>query len=155
MLTLVRVCDDWPDDIDILAETAAAEGYQHIARLKREWQDGSERFVTDGCVLLMGYASGADGLPRPAAVGGLTRDPVLPSLLRMRRFYVAPEFRHLGYGRSLATALIQEAQAGRTVLTVHTTNNQARVFCESLGFTPVDGPNHTHELHWSQRPGNT
>jgi GNAT superfamily N-acetyltransferase len=146
MLTLVRVCDDWPDDIDILAEAAVAECYQHVARLKREWEDGSERFLADGCVLLMGYASGADGLPRPAAVGGLTRDPVLPSLLRMRRFYVAPEFRRFGHGRTLATALIQEAQAVSPVLTVHTTENQARAFWESLGFTPVDGSNHTHEL---------
>lgn len=146
MLTLVRVGEDWPDDIDILADKAAAEGYQHIARLKREWQDGSERFVADGCVLLLGYAPDSDLVPRPAAMGGVTRDPVLLHLLRMRRFYVDPEFRRCGYGRTLATALIQEAQAISPILTVHATEDQARFFWESLGFAPVDGLNHTHEL---------
>jgi GNAT superfamily N-acetyltransferase len=52
-----------------------------------------------------------------AGIGGLTIDPVIPAVLRMRRFYVRPAFRRRGVGRRLAAALL--ARAGGRAITVN------------------------------------
>lgn len=147
MLTLVRITDQLPEGIELLAEQARGEGYNHIERLIMEWRQGVERFTLDGCVLLCGFVGGGSGEPAIAGVGGLTRnfDPSIDAV-RMRRFYVAPEHRRRGYGKVIATALIQEAAAAGNRIVLRVGDDRAARFWESIGFRPEQAEHHTHVL---------
>jgi GNAT superfamily N-acetyltransferase len=144
VLTLVRVTDEWPEALDALISVAETEGYHHLTRLRLEWQNGTERFTSDGCVLLTGYVPTYTGIPALAAVGGVTRDPIIQDALRMRRFYVSPYNRRSGLGTHLAAALMHEALATKAPLTLHTTEARAIKFWENLGFVRLEGENPTH-----------
>jgi GNAT superfamily N-acetyltransferase len=61
------------------------------------------RFDQPGEALVAAYSDEA-----LAAIGGITIDPVVPNMLRMRRFYVRPAFRRTGIGREIAQALPQD-----------------------------------------------
>jgi GNAT superfamily N-acetyltransferase len=147
MLTLVRISDELPTGIELLAEQARSEGYNHVERLVAEWRKGIERFSDEGCVLLCGIAGDGSVQPEIVGIGGLTRnfDPSIDAL-RMRRFYVAPEHRRKGYGRIIATGLIQEAAAAGHHVVLHAGDDRAVRFWESLGFVPEDSKHHTHRL---------
>ncbi len=128
-------------DLSALAAAAAQEGHTILARLTAEWRSGAQRFDGVGEALL---AATADG--RIVAIGGITREPSDPALLRMRRFYVHPDFRGRGYGAALARQLIgAPASRGRPV-TVHAGIASAAPFWESLGFEPVTGRPYSHVL---------
>ena len=146
-LTLVRVIDDLPEGIDALALQAQTEGYGHIGRLVAEWRQGIERFTAEGCVLLASYAPNAAAVPEIAAIGGLTTDidPV-SNALRVRRFYVAPGHRRRGFGRALATALLQQASETDRPLVLHAGDAGAAAFWESMGLQPVEAEHHSHRL---------
>ena len=79
-----------------------------------------------------------------AGIGGLTVEPVVPSALRMRRFYVRPAFRRSGVGRQLAMALL--ARAKPTQLITANAAPASVPFWESIGFRPDQRDWHTHIL---------
>jgi GNAT superfamily N-acetyltransferase len=147
MLTLVRISEELPEHIELLAQQARSEGYNHIERLVSEWRQGIERFNADGCVLIYGIVSDGFRQPKIVGIGGLTRnfDPSNDSL-RMRRFFVAPEHRRKGYGRIIASALIQEAVAAGHRVVLHAGDDRAARFWESVGFAPEVSEHHTHRL---------
>jgi GNAT superfamily N-acetyltransferase len=142
----VRIMDELPASLDDLASAAETEGYSHIQRLLADWRDGKERFTSDGCLLLAVIASDGHAPPQAVAIGGVTRDPFLQDTLRLRRFYVHPHVRRQGLGASLASALIQEATATGKPIMVHAGDERAAKFWEKLGFSQVQGANHTHHL---------
>lgn len=119
-------------DISLLRAAAAAEGYDHMETLAREWAQGSERFDKPGCALFGVYADGD-----LIGVGGLTREPTDPEgdALRVRRLYVHPDHRARGVGRAIVGALVQEAFDSVSTLTVGRT--KAGEFWRKMGFSPV------------------
>jgi GNAT superfamily N-acetyltransferase len=129
-----------PPGFDALAEEARAEGHRMIDRLAADWAERRILFDGPGERLLAVFAG--DVL---AAIGGLTRDPVVPAALRMRRFYVRPAFRRHGIGRILVNALLVEPRrTGRTVVT--NAGKGSEPFWEAFGFLPEAQDGHTHIL---------
>ena len=139
------VTGELPALFDTMRQEACDEGYRFIERLALDWASGAMRFDWDGEVLL---AACLDGVL--AGIGGLTLDSAMPSLLRMRRFYVRPAFRRQGVGRKLAVTLLQHARlAGRSV-TVNAGTADAPSFWEAVGFIPDAHHGHTHKLDRGQ-----
>jgi len=142
----IRIADDLPPEIETLASEARAEGWRHIDRLIAEWSSGAERFDKPGEALFAVFAAGD-----LAGVGGLTREPADPSgdVLRARRLYVSPRFRRQGVGRALASAIVQQAQACVSRVTVNARQGAAGAFWEGLGFALASAGGFSHELPFS------
>jgi GNAT superfamily N-acetyltransferase len=133
------VTADLPTDFADLREEARAEGFRQIERLATDWDARTTRFDRDGEVLFAARVNGT-----LAGIGGLTAEPVVPGALRMRRFYVRPDFRRGGVGRRLATALLARVRPNQLI-----TANAAPgsvPFWESIGFRPDQRDGHTHIL---------
>ena len=116
------------------------EGYRLLDRLAAEWQGGA-RFDRRGEALLGAWRATA-----LAGVGGITLDPALPGILRMRRFYVRPACRRAGTGRTLAQALLRQARCMGMAVVVNAGTPAASSFWEALGFVADGGGGHTHRL---------
>ncbi|MCM2290792.1 GNAT family N-acetyltransferase [Allorhizobium sp. BGMRC 0089] len=140
MLVMRPVADALPQEVRTLAVTAKEEGFSHIERLVREWDDGF-RYGRRGEVLLAGWQ--ADHL---AAIGGVTHDPVLSDALRMRRFYVHRDYRRQGVGRTLARSLLDHALSFHRPLFVHAGTADAASFWEAMGFSRHEQDGHTHHF---------
>jgi GNAT superfamily N-acetyltransferase len=136
-MELVRLAGpEPPPEMAELRAQADREGYRALARIVREWASfGPE----DASGTLLGLRS--DGLL--VAVGGITPDPGDPGLRRMRRFYVHPDHRLLGHGRSLAQAILATTDAP---VVVRAPDARAAAFWERLGFEPDPGLGRTHRL---------
>ena len=132
------VIESLPAGFDALREEARVEGYLFVERLAADWAARRMRFDRDGEALLAAHVTGV-----LAGIGGLTIEPVLPSALRMRRFYVRSLFRRAGIGRSLATALLERARTTGLLVTVNAAPASV-FFWESLGFAPDMRDGHTH-----------
>ena len=146
LIQLIRIIDDLPDGFPALLADAASEGVGHMARLAEGWASGDQRFDEDGEVLLGALLAGT-----LAGVGGLSVEPAAPEpALRVRRFYVRPDFRRQGVARALASALVQEALDQVDLLTCNAAASPAAAaFWEAQGFSrDASGP-WTHLLRRS------
>lgn len=130
-----------PADIDLLRAVAASEGFRFVERLIDEWNSGANRFSRLGEAL---FGARSDGVL--AAVGGRTREAAIPGALRMRRFYVRPDFRGRGIGRLLVEALLAEPRRHGTTVTVNAGTKDAFAFWEAMGFVPMPRGDYTHHL---------
>ena len=139
------VAGELPATFDVLREEARREGFRAMERLAAEWASGALRFDRDGERLLAAYCQGV-----LAGIGGLTLDPVIPGMLRMRRFYVRPAFRGQGIGCRLAALLLRRAARAGSAVTVNAGTADAAAFWEALGFAPDARDGHTHKLDRSQ-----
>lgn len=137
-LQIQIVSKELPEDFQELLHAAQSEGHGLLDRLKREWSESSVRFDGSNEKLLIARVDG-----KLVAVGGITVDPVDPSALRMRRFYVLPAARRRGLARSLVTALLSTVPANQSV-GVHVGIPTAFPFWESVGFAKVPGEKITH-----------
>lgn len=142
-MELVRHLTALPADLDRLGPAAAAEGIETIRRVRAEWDAGLMRFDQPGEALLSVRKDG-----RLIGIGGLTRDVTFADALRMRRFYVLPEFRGHGAGRLMAEWLLRHASSHANRVTVHAGSDDAARFWERLGFTPAASDTHSHELRF-------
>jgi GNAT superfamily N-acetyltransferase len=143
MIRLERVIDALPAGFAALQDEARVEGFGMLDVLVAEWAAQKTRFDRDGEALLAGYMDSVF-----AGIGGLTLDPHSTSALRMRRFYVRPDFRRCGVGRAIADALLARCE-GR-IVTVNAAPGSAS-FYESLGFVPDPAARRTHVLRQSRR----
>ena len=124
----------------MIRDEARNEGYRMLDTLAAEWSAGIMRFNRSGEALFAAYADN-----RLVGVGGITRDPAVPGALRMRRFYVAKDFRRRGIARQLALSLLDPKRAaGRPIVVNAGTGSET--FWESLGFTPDRQHGHTHMM---------
>ncbi len=143
---LERIVDDLPEGFDELRAEAVAENRRMVERLASDWLLGTMRFDHVGEALMAVRVKGV-----LAGIGGLTREPVLPDAMRMRRFYVRPSFRRSGIGSTLAFALIEEARRTTRCVTVNAGAGSAP-FWEALGFSPDMCNGHSHVLHLETVP---
>jgi GNAT superfamily N-acetyltransferase len=132
------ISNELPDDLNELRNAASGEGILLVDRLVREWENGTQKFVATGECLLIARVEAS-----LAGIGGITRDPDDPSSLRMRRFYVLPEYRRMGVGTALVRALLDRATGRR--IGVHVGLPDAFPFWQAMGFVPVDRMRITHE----------
>src|SRR5215831_8861546 len=109
---------------------ARAEGHLFLERLAADWEAHTMRFNREGEALLTARVTGV-----LAGIGGLTIEPVVPGALRMRRFYVKPQFRRHGIGCKLAAVLLERACSSSRLVTVNPAP-ASFTFWESLGFVP-------------------
>jgi GNAT superfamily N-acetyltransferase len=65
---------------------------------------------------------------------------------RLRHFYVHPDWRRGGVGRTLAGALAQQGLALAPTITLRATHDVSRAFWEAMGFSRVTHPTRSHEL---------
>ena len=104
------------------------------------WEAREICFEQEGEALLAAYCD-----ERLVGIGGITRDPAVHGALRMRRFYVAKQFRRRGIARQLAFSLLNRKEvAGRPILVNAGAGSEA--FWESLGFTADRQQGHTHMM---------
>ena len=130
-------------DLAPLVEESEREGFCFLARLRRDFEDGSNRFDAPGEALL-----GCDRGAGLIAVGGLNRDPYSPEprVGRLRHLYVSGASRRCGVGRMLVDALVAAARPHFGVLQLRTDTPAAARFYEALGFAPVASAHATHRM---------
>ncbi|QQE81310.1 GNAT family N-acetyltransferase [Alicyclobacillus sp. SO9] len=132
------------NDVYPLVLASETEGFRFVRRLYEDYGSGDNRFDSDGAALFT-VQTGA----RMVAVGGLNQDPYVRAgrVGRVRRLYVHPDFRKMGFGRLLVEAIIQEARSSYDMLTLRTDNPVADQFYRKMGFLADDRyENTTHYL---------
>ena len=84
---------------------------------------------------------------RLVAIGGIMQDPYLadPKIGRVRRFFVAQEFRRQGIGHQLLKVIVSQASGCFRRITLRTYTQEGAMFYENAGFTPTDLPDCSHE----------
>lgn len=144
------VAGSLPDGLADLAARAEAEGIGIVTRVIDEWADGSHRFDRPGESLLHAVSTEAGGVAEHAEVigiGGITVCHTVPEALRVRRFYVHPDWRRRGVAQALASRVVEVGLAHSEILTCHAGASDAAVpFWEAVGFEPIDRPGITHVL---------
>lgn len=144
---MTRVGDELPEGIDGLRALADGEGIENVGTLVDSWTSGRERFADPGALFAVwmgGELGGVGGLTVQAGLG-------IPAM-RMRRLYVAPEFRRMGLGRNLAAAMIQQGLEVADVLTCNArASDMAATFWETMEFERAP-PGHDF-THWLKRGG--
>ncbi|MFN8529710.1 MAG: GNAT family N-acetyltransferase [Anaerolineae bacterium] len=132
-----------PTDLEPLLQTSLDEGYTFLQRLWDEYQSGLSRFDDSGAALIGVYDT-----QQLIAIGGIHRDPYLnqPEIGRIQHVYVLPAYRRTGIGRRLVAALIAQARAQFTVLTLRTLTSHGDAFYQSLGFSAE--PPYADATHW-------
>lgn len=132
-----------PDCLQALAAEAIAAGVMNVGALMTEWAAGTLRFDGDGEQLLLAVADGE----RVIGVGGLTVCPDVVGALRVRRFYVASDWRRRGVGAEIARRLVVHGLAHADMLSCNAqASDAAPQFWESLGFERTDRAGVTHVL---------
>jgi GNAT superfamily N-acetyltransferase len=116
----------------LLLKESREEGFRFVLRLQDEWESGVNRFEGEG-EALFGYFSGATLV----AVGGINRHSI--SSGRLRRFYVARDWRRKGVGRALVGHILSFAAQFYTEVVVHTESPSADAFDYALGFSRIPG----------------
>lgn len=141
MLISLQELND-PEQLDLLADEARAEGFRMVDRLQQEWRERTNRFDRAGEILLLALQE-----ERVAGVCGLNRDPYSDDdrMGRVRRLYVLKESRRRGIGRLLVTEIQNHCHGVFDQLRLRTDTPEADAFYRSLGFRRVEGdPECTH-----------
>ena len=130
-------------DVAYLATQAASEGHLFVGRLAADWASGRNRFEGAGeFLLLVWHAS------RLVGTCGLNQDPYQPDsgIGRLRRLYVALEWRGHGLGSSLTTSALSSASPTFRTVRRRTHAPPAAAFYRRRGFREVGGDDATHEI---------
>ncbi|MDM5336319.1 GNAT family N-acetyltransferase [Fictibacillus enclensis] len=130
-------------NITHLVEESKREGFRFLDRLMHDYQNSSNTFDQPGESLWGVFDP--DG--QCVAIGGLNCDSYSneTSVGRLRRFYVACEFRRLGLGTLLLKRIIHEANHHFHTLVLHTDTERGDLFYTSFGF--VQETRYAHSTH--------
>ncbi|MEH7342385.1 GNAT family N-acetyltransferase [Bacillus sp. JJ1532] len=137
-------------EISHLVEESKAAGFRFLEKLVDDYQDGTNRFNKHGESLYGVYNEQGVLI----AIGGLNIDPYSnnPKIGRLRRFYVASDFRRSAVGSLLLSKIILEAKYYYEGLVLHTDTDQADLFYTAFGFSKTcDYPNSTHYINLYQK----
>ncbi len=129
-----------PDGLASLSRHADREGIRIVSTVIERWRDGTERFDRPGESLLAALSG-----DEVVGIGGITRCPQVSGALRMRRFYVAPDWRRQGVAHRLASELIAGGLQHAELLTCNAgASDAAAPFWEAMGFERVEMEGITH-----------
>ena len=130
-----------PPELVDLEREASAQGFNFLGRLIHEWRTGSNRFDKPGERLLVAVDAG-----NIVGIGGLNVDPYRPigDTARLRRLYVANDFRRQGVGEALVCALLKEAPRTFRMVRLSTDTEAAAAFYARLGFSAIEDETATH-----------
>lgn len=136
-----RIHHALPDGIDTLVAASRAEGIHNISMLVEQWHAGEQRFDQNNAALFAAFQNGT-----LAGIGGITRENGLDEpAMRMRRFYVLPQFRRTGIATALAKACMAHGLKHSPTLTCNAqASDAASVFWEAMGFEAAELPTITH-----------
>lgn len=129
-----------------LIANADHEGFRFIARLEREWFNGSNRFDGLGEVLLGAFID-----ERLIGIGGLNRDPYAESckIGRIRHVFVLKMYRRGGVGEALVQKLLITAQREFHEVRLRSDTSSASNFYGRCGFDRI---NHSESTHCIKSP---
>jgi GNAT superfamily N-acetyltransferase len=131
-------------EIQHLIKESQEDGFRFLDRLVNDYRNGFNTFTEQGEQLVGVFSEGL-----LIAIGGLNRDPFSGegNIGRLRRFYVAKEYRRTGIGRQLVEKILEGAEDSFNVIVLNTDTDQADRFYRSLGFLKENKyPNATHHL---------
>ncbi|MFM0374789.1 GNAT family N-acetyltransferase [Paraburkholderia aspalathi] len=130
-----------PSELIDLEREASKQGFNFLGRLIDEWRTGSNRFDKPGERLLVAVDAG-----NIVGIGGLNVDPYKPigDTARLRRLYVANDFRRRGVGEALVCALLKDARRTFRVVRLSTDTEGAAAFYARLGFSAIEDESATH-----------
>ncbi|SHE15330.1 ADP-ribose pyrophosphatase [Chlamydia abortus] len=134
-----------PESLSSLVKCSQEEGFRHLVRLVKEYEQGENTFSRQGEALFAAIRG-----EQIVGVCGLNQDPYSQDKTgRVRRLYVLPEFRRSGIGRKLTEEVIKEAAKHYKRLVLRTDNEAAAKFYEALGFIQtnrIEGSTHVKRL---------
>lgn len=147
--TIAPATDQLVSGLARLKSAATIEGIAVVSTVMSNWTDGSQQFDSDGESLRIALDQNGTGV----GVGGISRCPHVEGALRMRRFYIHPEWRRCGVARALAESLIESSLGHADLLTCNAQASLAAPpFWESLGFVATETPGITHTRRHANLP---
>jgi GNAT superfamily N-acetyltransferase len=140
----IRRLDTLPEgELGPLLVQSQAEGHGMVAKLRKHWISGAQRFDGDGEALYGAYIG-----MKLAGICGRAIDPYRDDLrvARVQRLYVLPQWRRHGVGRALVGRVVMDGAGRFAAITVRAPSADAGRFYEALGFAPVARETETHYL---------
>ncbi|PEI62965.1 GNAT family N-acetyltransferase [Bacillus wiedmannii] len=118
-------------EYDYLIEESKEEGFNFLIRLISEYENKINIFNKTG-ECLYGIFQGE----KLIGIGGLNEDPYTENnkISRLRRFYIAKEYRRKGLGRLLLVRIISDAKKYFNIVVLNTDTVQGDKFYTSIGF---------------------
>ena len=118
-------------EYDYLIEESKEEGFNFLIRLISEYENKINTFNKTG-ECLHGIFQGE----KLIGIGGLNEDPYTENnkIGRVRRFYIAKEYRRKGLGRLLLVRILNDAKKYFNIVVLHTDTEQGDKFYTSSGF---------------------
>jgi len=126
-----------------LAAQARTEGHRFLDVLVDDWISGENRFGLPGEAFFVARAGS-----RLVATCGLNRDPWAGDVRvgRLRRLYVAPDWRLRGLARLLTRAALCAARGHFDSVRLRTFSTEAVAFYLRIGFRPAGHAEASHEI---------
>ena len=152
-MSIDRISDLEAGQVAALVAESEAQGLRFVRRLAEEWASGANHFDRPGEALFV-----ARDDRRVVGVGGLNLDPYAaePTVGRVRHLYVLTAYRRLGIGRRIVEEIIEAARGRFERLRLSTSNPEAALLYERLGFHPrADDVHCTHAMEMSAQPQRT
>jgi len=116
---------------DYLVKESKDEGFRFLIKLISEYENKINTFSKTG-ECLYGIFQGE----RLIGIGGLNEDPYTENnkIGRVRRFYIAKEYRRKGLGSLLLVRVLSDAKKHFNIVVLHTDTEQGDKFYTSSGF---------------------
>lgn len=114
-----------------LVQESKEEGVKFLKKLINEYENELNTFNKSG-ECLYGIFQGE----KLIGIGGLNADPYTENnkIGRLRRFYIAKDYRRIGLGKLLLNKLLSHAEKYFKVVVLHTDTKQGDVFYTANGF---------------------
>ncbi len=114
-----------------LVQESKEEGFNFLIKLISEYENKINTFNKTG-ECLYGIFQGE----KLIGIGGLNEDPYTENnkIGRVRRFYIAKEYRRKGVGRLLLLRILSDAKKYFNIVVLHTDTEQGDKFYTSSGF---------------------
>ncbi|ABK85855.1 acetyltransferase [Bacillus cereus] len=114
-----------------LVQESKEEGFKFLKKLINEYENELNTFNKSG-ECLYGIFQGE----KLIGIGGLNADPYTENnkIGRLRRFYIAKDYRRIGLGKLLLNKLLSHAEKYFKVVVLHTDTKQGDVFYTANGF---------------------
>ncbi|MFD5259927.1 GNAT family N-acetyltransferase [Bacillus wiedmannii] len=128
---------------DYLVQESKEEGFNFLIKLKSDYENKINTFNKTGECLY-----GIFQVERLIGIGGLNEDPFTENnkIGRVRRFYIAKEYRRKGLGGLLLVRILNDAKKYFNIVVLHTDTEQGDKFYTSSGF--VKGTKYVGASHY-------